>query len=133
MQGLSCSKQDQSALPILDSVLHGSTLFSKVGLIKAYHQIPVEEDDIPKTVITTQCSTIYTHAIRITQRGTDVSSDHRPGATRIAILLRIPERRPCLPPQLSANMRIIYGHCFVAWRNMVSLSTSRNVNLAFHN
>ena len=31
----------------------GCTVFSKVDLIRAYHQIPVHSDDVPKTVVTT--------------------------------------------------------------------------------
>ncbi len=40
----------------LTNTLTGNTMFSKVDLVKGYHQIPVVEANIPKMVVTTPFS-----------------------------------------------------------------------------
>ena len=47
---------DRYSLPFLtdcNHMLHGSRIFSKIDLLKAFHQIPIREEDIPKTAIIT--------------------------------------------------------------------------------
>ena len=50
------TKDDRYPLPHiqdLNSNLRGKTIFPKIDLIRGYHQIPVAEEDIPKTAIIT--------------------------------------------------------------------------------
>jgi hypothetical protein len=37
----------------LSNDLHSCTIFSKIDLVKGYHQVPVANEDIPKTAIKT--------------------------------------------------------------------------------
>ena len=39
----------------LSANMHGCTVFSKIDLVKGYHQVPVHAADVPKTAIITPC------------------------------------------------------------------------------
>jgi cleavage and polyadenylation specificity factor subunit 1 len=52
----SATKTDSYPVPHIQSFtryLHGATVFSKLDLVRAYHQIPIAEEDIAKTAIIT--------------------------------------------------------------------------------
>ena len=44
---------DGYPIPHLQAMLQGATIISHIDLVWAYHQIPVAEEDVPKTAVTT--------------------------------------------------------------------------------
>ncbi|GFT99024.1 retrovirus-related Pol polyprotein from transposon 297 [Trichonephila clavipes] len=59
----SVTEFDSYPMPYLNDfahALHGKRIFSKIDIFKAFHQIPIAECDIPKTVVTTPWD-LYEH------------------------------------------------------------------------
>ena len=86
------TKRDNYPIPNLQdclSRLSGNRIFSKIDLVKGYHQIPVARDDIPKTAVSTPFGLFefvrmpfgLANAAQSFQRLMDVATEALPGVT----------------------------------------------------
>lgn len=74
--------------------LHGKAIFSKIDLVRAFNQIPVAEEDIPKNCNndTFWSLRISLYDVWVTQRSTNIPAFHRRGDERIRFLLLVHRR-----------------------------------------